>query len=217
MSTLATASTTLNPWLRILAALEKKINHQSFDTWFKPTRFSRIDGRVLLISVPTREFEHIGERYNDLILEAIDQLGLEVDEVSFEAQEEEPPPPRAREVREDGGFAPQAARNGNPLRSRSQVATPSAAPQQSRFDWDTAAQLNPRYNFDAFVIGNGNQFARAAAQAVAERPSKAYNPLFLYGGVGKGKTHLMHAIGHEVKRHLPQASICYRLQRKIYQ
>ncbi len=215
MSTLATASTTLNPWLRILAALEKKINRQSFDTWFKPTRFSRIDGRVLLISVPTREFEHIGERYNDLILEAIDQLKIEVDEVSFEAQEDEPPPPRAREVREDGGFAPQAARNGNPLRSRSQAAATSAAPQQSRFDWDTAAQLNPRYNFDAFVIGSGNQFARAAAQAVAERPSKAYNPLFLYGGVGMGKTHLMHAIGHEVKRRLPQASICYLSSEKF--
>jgi chromosomal replication initiator protein len=69
--------------------------------------------------------------------------------------------------------------------------------------------LNPRYTFDAFVIGNGNQFAHAACQAVAERPSKAYNPLFLYGGVGMGKTHLMQAIGHEIKRRQPQSSICY--------
>jgi len=213
MSFLATASSALNPWLRILAALEKKINRQVFDTWFKPTRFGRIEGKVLFICVPTREFEHIGERYNDLILEAIDQLDIEVDEVAFEAMKEDPPH-RMREAREDGGFAPQTAHNGNLLRSRSQTA-PGAAPQQARFDWDTASQLNPRYNFDAFVIGSGNQFARAAAQAVAERPSKAYNPLFLYGGVGMGKTHLMHAIGHEVKRRLPQASICYLSSEKF--
>ena len=213
MSFLSTASSALNPWLRILAALEKKINRQVFDTWFKPTRFGRIDGKVLLVSVPTREFEHIGERYNDLILEAIDKLHIEVDEVAFEALNEEPQP-RMREVREDGGFAPQAAHNGNHLHSRSQTA-PGLAPQQARFDWDTASQLNPRYNFDAFVIGSGNQFARAAAQAVAERPSKAYNPLFLYGGVGMGKTHLMHAIGHEVKRLQPRASICYLSSEKF--
>jgi len=84
-----------------------------------------------------------------------------------------------------------------------------AAGAQARFDWDGAAQLNPRYTFDAFVIGSGNQFAHAACQAVAERPSKAYNPLFLYGGVGMGKTHLMQAIGHEIKKRMPQAAICY--------
>jgi chromosomal replication initiator protein len=80
---------------------------------------------------------------------------------------------------------------------------------QSRFDWDSAAQLSPRYTFDAFVTGAGNQFAQAAALAVAERPSKAYNPLFLYGGVGMGKTHLMQAIGHEIKKRQPETSICY--------
>jgi chromosomal replication initiator protein len=88
----------------------------------------------------------------------------------------------------------------------------SAAAQGWR---STAAQLNQRYTFDNFVIGNGNQFARAAALAVAERPSRAYNPLFLYGGVGMGKTHLMHAIGHEVKRRQPTASICYASAEKF--
>ncbi len=80
---------------------------------------------------------------------------------------------------------------------------------QQRFDWDGAAQLNPKYTFDDFVIGAGNQFAHAAARAVGERPSKAYNPLFLYGGVGMGKTHLMQAIGHEIKLRSPEKSICY--------
>src|SRR5579883_1726521 len=197
----------LNPWVRILGALEKKINRQSFDTWLKPTRFSHISGKKLFVRIPAPEFQHVGDRYGDLIQEAIDNLQLEFDEVSFITPEEDPTLVR---VREDGGFAPvpthapTAPQNGS--RTAPRV---NGAPQQSRFDWSTAAQLNPRYTFDAFVIGAGNQFARAAAQAVAEKPSKAYNPFFIYGGVGLGKTHLMHAIGHEVKRRDPQASICY--------
>ncbi|HEX8811106.1 MAG TPA: chromosomal replication initiator protein DnaA, partial [Terracidiphilus sp.] len=81
--------------------------------------------------------------------------------------------------------------------------------EQTRFDFSTAAQLNQRYTFDNFVTGSGNQFARAASLAAAERPGKAYNPLFLYGGSGMGKTHLMQAIGHEVKKRQPAANLCY--------
>jgi len=195
MSLTSTAVATANPWLRILAALEKKINRHSYDTWLKPTRFSHSLGNVLYVRVPTPEFRHIGEKYADLIAEAIDNLGLEFEDVKFIAPEDEP---AAIPVRHDGGF-PAAGTSGS---------APSRM-TQARFDWDTAAQLNSRYTFDGFVIGAGNQFAHAAAQAVAERPSKAYNPLFLYGGVGMGKTHLMQAIGHEVKRREPQASICY--------
>jgi len=188
-------STTLapNPWIRILDALEKKINRHSYDTWLKPTRYSHAAGSVLFIKVPTVEFRHVGDKYADLIQEAIDNLGLEYEDVKFVTPEDDP---ASTPVRHDGGLT---------LHS-----TPSSLPvSESRFDWDGAAQLNQRYTFDAFVIGNGNQFAHAACQAVAERPSKAYNPLFLYGGVGMGKTHLMQAIGHEIKRRIPQSSICY--------
>jgi chromosomal replication initiator protein len=195
------AATVLNPWLQILAALEKKVIRQSFETWLKPTRFSHVAGRTLYVRVPSPEFQHIGDKYGDLIQEAIDLQSLELDDVSFVTVEEDPSiPPQRR----DGGFGPVA--------SHAATAPPAAQarpPQQERFDWSSAAQLNARYTFDAFVIGNGNQFARAASLAVAERPSRAYNPLFLYGGVGMGKTHLMHAIGHEVKRRQPMASICY--------
>ncbi|HKD61072.1 MAG TPA: chromosomal replication initiator protein DnaA [Terracidiphilus sp.] len=188
----------LNPWLQILAALEKKVIRQSFETWLKPTRYSHANGRTLFVRVPSKEFQHIGDKYGDLIQEAIDLHALEFDDVQFVTAEEDPSMPPQRK---DGGFGP--------LPAHAPTAPSVRTPEQTRFDWSTAAQLNPRYTFDAFVIGNGNQFARAAALAVAERPSRAYNPLFLYGGVGMGKTHLMHAIGHEVKRRQPSSSICY--------
>jgi len=201
MALATSPASALNPWLQILAALEKKVIRQSFETWLKPTRYSHAAGRTLYVRVPSVEFQHIGEKYSDLIQEAIDSQALEFDEVSFVTADEDPSiPPQRR----DGGFGP--------VSSHAPSAPPPAsarAPEQGRFDWSTAAQLNPRYTFENFVIGNGNQFARAAALAVAERPSRAYNPLFLYGGVGMGKTHLMHAIGHEVKRRQPVSNICY--------
>ena len=193
----------LNPWLQILAALEKKVIRQSFETWLKPTRYSHTAGRTLYVRVPSPEFQHIGEKYSDLIQEAIDSQSLELDDVSFVTAEEDPSIPPQRK---DGGFGPVPAHAPT---APPQPAQPHRTPEQARFDWSTAAQLNSRYTFDNFVIGNGNQFARAASLAVAERPSRAYNPLFLYGGVGMGKTHLMHAIGHEVKRRQPTSSICY--------
>ncbi|MGD0098292.1 MAG: chromosomal replication initiator protein DnaA [Terracidiphilus sp.] len=193
--------TALNPWLQILAALEMKVIRQSFETWFKPTRYSHVASRTLYVRVPSPEFQGLGDKYGDLIQEAIEQHGLEFDDVCFVTAEEDPSVPPQRK---DGGFAPVSAHAPT-----APPPPPARTPEQARFDWSTAAQLNQRYTFDAFVIGNGNQFARAASLAVAERPSRAYNPLFLYGGVGMGKTHLMHAIGHEVKRRQPTSSICY--------
>ena len=207
MSFAVTPSVALNPWVQILAALEKKINRQSYDTWLKPTRYSYVRERVLFVRIPSPEFSHVGDRYGDLIQEAIENLQLEFDDVQFITPDLDPTLPR---VREDGGFAPSSTQNPS-MQANGSGHRPGqyAGPQQARFDWSTAAQLNPRYTFDAFVCGSGNQFARAASLAVAEQPSKAYNPLFLYGGVGMGKTHLMHAIGHEVKLRNPGASISY--------
>ncbi len=257
----------LNPWVRILGALQKKINRQAYETWFKPTLFSHTDGNILVVRVPTAKFQGIGDRYADLIGEAIDTLRLPYERVEFVPAErsvagEDPRIPPASAHTGGGSVHELSAagdrahdrdeadrRAGMPLRSGAgpasiasgrgmapgngtalpphmasqhnaasqhnvasqNTASPqhTASPQQGRFDWNSAAQLNPRYTFDAFVAGAGNQFARAAAAAVAESPAKAYNPLFLYGGVGMGKTHLMQAIGHELKRWQPASAICY--------
>ena len=199
MSSFGAASA--NPWVRVLDALQKKVNRNSFETWLKPTRFDHSQGAVLFVRVPNAEFCHIGEKYGDLISEAMENLGLEFQDVEFITDDE----PRngnggARAFRIDPAHSEPA-----PAPEKT-MASPA---QQQRFDWDGAAQLNPKYTFDDFVTGAGNQFAHAAALAVGERPSKAYNPLFLYGGVGMGKTHLMQAIGHEIKKHQPEKAICY--------
>ncbi len=200
-----------NPWVRILGALEKKVTRHSFDACLKPTRFSHAAGTTLFVRVPSADIQQVCDRYGDIIQEAIEALAMEFEEVKFVTPEQDP----AARSREDGGFAPQPAhapgapRNGSQGGQRTNSPRSGIPGQQGRFDWTSAAQLNPRYTFDGFVIGNGNQFARAAAGAVAERPSKAYNPLFLYSVYGMGKTHLMHAIGHEMKLRQPQSSICY--------
>ena len=195
-------STSPNPWVLVLDALEKKVNRHSYETWLKPTRFSHSAGPTLFVKVPNPDFCHIGEKYGDLISEAIENLGLEYQDVEFvtDVEQRSAKPERGGEVRHGEAFAEPAGSNES---------SAAASARQQRFDWDGASQLNPKYTFDGFVIGSGNQFAHAAARAVAERPSKAYNPLFLYGGVGMGKTHLMQAIGHEIKQREPQMAICY--------
>lgn len=211
MSFVPTAAAVFNQWLRILGALEKKINRQSFETWLKPTRFARVVDKTLYVRIPSAQFEHIGEKYGQLIEEAIEKLDLQLDQVLFETPQQDPAAPR---LRDDGGFAPLPTHSANAPKLNGSPGTKPLAPagttrEQGSFDWSTASQLNPRYQFDGFVAGPGNEFALKAAQKVAENPSKVYNPLFLYGGVGMGKTHLMHAIGHEVKRRMPHAAISY--------
>jgi chromosomal replication initiator protein len=174
-----------NIWDEILSRVQAKVNRHSFYTWFKPTSFVADDGRSVTVRVPNALFKDwITKHYSGVIAEALDEIERSSALVQFVAtgtpeKETAPaPPPRtdaSSDVIED------------------QLSTP--APTTS------AAGLNPRYTFDSFIVGSSNQFAHAACRAVAEAPSRSYNPLFIYGGVGLGKTHLMHAIGHYVLQH----------------
>jgi chromosomal replication initiator protein len=180
----------MNAWERILAHLEARVNAQTFATWFRPTQFEAVKENLLTVRVPNAVFaKWLAGEGQPAVQEALAALDL-VYRVEYVA-------------------APEAApSNGQPVEA--------TKPQQARLDFDsTDYQLNPRYTFDTFVVGSANQFAHAAALAVAEQPSKAYNPLFLYGGVGLGKTHLMHAVGHVVRRRNPQLRITYLTAEKF--
>src|SRR5690348_13523155 len=171
----------MNAWEKILQHMERRVNAHSFSTWFRPTRLEAAENGRLLIRVPTPLFrKRLTQTYGDLLQAVLAEVSMPEAQIDFICTESEP------------------------------VGTGDASPAQARLDFDSVNhQLNPRYTFETFVVGSSNQFAHAAARAVAEQPSKSYNPLFLYGGVGLGKTHLMQAIGHAIKQRNPATRLTY--------
>jgi chromosomal replication initiator protein len=169
----------MNQWDRILHHVERRVNPHSFNTWFRPTRLESAEEGRIVVRVPTRLFRKRLTETYGQILQGV------LVEVGME------------NARIEYICVEQDAQEGIPS-------------SQARLDFDSVShQLNPRYTFDSFVVGGSNQFAHAAAQAVADQPSKSYNPLFLYGGVGLGKTHLMQAIGHTLKKRNPSLRLTY--------
>ena len=173
-----------NVWTDILTRIEPKVNRHSFYTWFKPTAFVKEADQTVTVRVPNLLFrDWLTKHYAGVISEAITELHRDGMQISFvtlgEAMKLPAPSP-------DSSAPPTRAPVGPPPRG-----------------------LNPRYTFDTFVVGSSNQFAHAASQAVAEAPSRSYNPLFLYGGVGLGKTHLMHAIGQYMLQQTPDLRLTY--------
>ena len=173
-----------NVWDKILARVETKINRHSFYTWFKPTRFLDDAGETVRVTVPNDLFrDWLTKHYAGVIGEAADELQRSGLVVSFVTT---------------GSGAPAARASSSP-----------SAPEPPVIQPRSIARLNQRYTFSTFVVGPSNQFAHAAARAVAEAPSRSYNPLFIYGGVGLGKTHLMHAIGQYLNIHSQQLGLTY--------
>lgn len=170
-------------WQHILSIINTKLSKPSFDTWFKATKIVSLTDHSIVISAPTTfAVEWLESRYTKLVATTVfEYLGKQVD-VSFVIEESAPP-------------------------EQTQVYKEPPAPVQT--EESVSHMLNPKYTFDTFVIGSGNRFAHAASLAVAEAPARAYNPLFLYGGVGLGKTHLMHAIGHYILEHSPSSKVVY--------
>src|SRR5512134_2891127 len=173
-----------NIWERVLSRIETKVNRHSFYTWFKPASFLDDDGTTVAVRVPSPQIKDwLLKHYSPVLAEAMSEVGRSGGQVIFfpDGTERDTTAPPPDEAAEQGGPAPVTSLGG----------------------------LNPRYAFDTFVVGPSNQFAEAACRAVAEAPSRSYNPLFIYGGVGLGKTHLMHAIGHYVLNHHRSARLTY--------
>ena len=174
-------------WLAALRALEPKYSKPVFEMWLKPIKLIELNEKEIVLGVHNPfARDWVENRLKPHISEVLAELLGEEVAIRFVVLETPP--------------------GGESASDSPEAATPrSGAPGE-----DTRpGNLNPRYTFEEFVIGNSNRFAHAAAQAVAEAPAKAYNPLFLYGGVGLGKTHLMHAIGHRVLAEKPRANIVY--------
>jgi chromosomal replication initiator protein len=159
----------MNAWDQIRNYLQLKVSAENYNNWLKGTTFAGLDGTTLFVTVPDRETRAWLEReFPVMIRSAIQELALPVKQVTYEAEATRGPM--------------------NQAMARVENSDPESA----------AGSLNPKFTFDTFVVGACNQFAHAAARSVATNPSRSYNPLFLYGGVGMGKTHLMHAIGREL-------------------
>jgi len=174
-----------NIWDRVLSRIEAKVNRHSFYTWFKPTSFVSDDAGSIRVRVPNSLFrDWLTKHYSAVLTDALGEVERPESQVVF--------------VTDDAIAVVEAPPPVEPLQ-----AGPAA-------DEDgPVAGLSPRYSFDTFIVGPSNQFAHAACRAVAEAPSRSYNPLFIYGGVGLGKTHLMHAIGHYVLSHLRALKLTY--------
>ena len=203
-----------NIWESVLSSVEKRVNHESFTTWFRPTSFLELDGSTLKVKVPDRVFEDwILNNYSDVLEESLDEVGIAGCSIAFEASSNSESQTQSGQVR---AAANPEQTNSQPVPTRTMTApsrqyfsTASVfAPRYADAD-HSEVHLNQKYTFDTFVVGSCNQFAHAAALAVADTPSKTYNPLFIYGGVGLGKTHLMCAIGHRIKEQYRHLRLCY--------
>ncbi|MCG2712644.1 MAG: chromosomal replication initiator protein DnaA [Candidatus Omnitrophica bacterium] len=174
-------------WADVLLALKHEVSIQSYETWLKPTQGVSLNSEALTVEVPNKFFrEWLVDHYYDVLIQATGRISGQKLRLDFVVSSSTP--------------AAFVAANASILSTQNTQNTPVHRPD---------IYLNPKYTFDSFVVGPSNRFAHAASSAVAESPARAYNPLFIYGGVGLGKTHLMQAVGHYILQKNSAAKLTY--------
>jgi len=198
---------TSETWGVVRGELLSSVGKNNFSAWIEPIRFDRLEGRTVWFHVPTSFIGNwVSKNFGDLILRHLVSAGVRADRVEFTVD----PNTMARPT--NANAAPQApeasvaasAQTSNPRDTGAAIAQKADAGDEL-----PGALLNAAFTFENFVVGKPNELAHAAARRVAEGGEVSFNPLFLYGGVGLGKTHLMHAIAWELRERLPEARILY--------
>ncbi len=184
-------------WRAALGEIEVSLSRGNFVTWFKNTDLLKAENGIVVIGV-TNVFikQHLEKKYSELIVTTLQKQGIKVDKVEYKMMS-------AVSSRNDNNSLQPSIDTSEATDSFSQSSRPNANPNNFK------QSLNERYTFDNFVVGASNELAFAACQAVAQHPGKKYNPLYLYGGVGIGKTHLIQAVGNAIQTRNPDAKVLY--------
>src|SRR5688572_6992617 len=190
-----------NVWGKILHSLKGRLNQQTLDTWFSPIQYERLDNsqHILHLRAPNQVVKDVVvSNYGNVLAETLSELrlsGYSVGWVVGKVPDWVPEPTPDASV--------------NEVDPKTTDIVPAVTVSEPVPLQQSEPSLSSKYTYESFVVGSCNQFAHAASLAVAEAPGRTYNPLYLYGGVGLGKTHLMHACGHAIKSHNQHLKLCY--------
>ena len=196
-----------NVWLEAQANLKKVLTGQTYTTWIDPLKFLGATDDTIVLEVPSSFFQKwVIDKYLSMIKEAISAVNSKSYQIEFHIAEQKPEEETEQEEEEHQKPARNKEKERDKVRDKDKEIDKKS---------DFIPNLNPKYTFESFVCGASNQFAYAASQAVANKPATNYNPLFIYGGVGLGKTHLVNAIGNQILAKNPRAKICYYSSEKF--
>jgi chromosomal replication initiator protein len=211
-----------NVWNNILQSVEKRLNKHIFEAWFRPIQFDGFDEqeRTLHLRASQVNKDWVSTYYSEVIAQTLKELNLPNCQVNWEIENSEL---NEGFVEDEAEFffekQNKVTQPANNSFNFAEKPKPEVSPRSVSTNFvdiePIENSLNPKYTFQTFVVGSCNQFAHAAALAVAESPGKTYNPMYIYGGVGLGKTHLMHAAGHAIKERNRHLRVAYMSAEKF--